>query len=107
MPRIAGNRYVIFKIYIFLWKRSFYALLLFTQPASGSTNGTNVCAQSVLVASGRAAQSDDIEVPFIGNNICGPRVSLHSSAIGHTGLVCGVCSLVYVFIYLFLVQLRA
>lgn len=58
-----------------------------------------MCTQSVRVASrtGRAAQSDDIEVPFVGNNnICGLNATLLLTGIGHTGFPSRVCSVVYV-----------
>lgn len=62
MPRIAGHRYVIFKIYTF--GNAAYAPLLFNTCVCDHKR--YMCAQSLLVASrtGRAARSDDIEVPF-------------------------------------------
>lgn len=66
MPHIAGNRYVIFPIYISLWNHGYLRAPLVYTPDCVIV--AHVCMQSVLVASrtGRAAHSDDIEVPFIG-----------------------------------------
>lgn len=94
MPRIAGHRYVMFKIHCF--GNAAYAPLYFNTYACDHKR--YVCAQSLLVASrtGRATRSDDIEVPFIGNNICYARASPHSTGTACTRLLSPVRSVVYV-----------
>lgn len=65
-------------------------------PTHVTTNDT--CAQSLLVASrtGRATRMDDIEVPFIGNNICYAHASPHSTGTACTRFFSPVRSVVYV-----------